>query len=56
MKPEALQAHIAELEELVENLLADARTGSKEASALAVSLNKDVMEKRQRLRNLRDDV
>lgn len=48
----ALQAHIFELEELVENLLASAKSGSSWARDLVPHLHKEVMEKRQRLRNL----
>ncbi len=50
--PQALQAHIVELEELVENLLVDARLGSRRARALAVHIHREAMEKRLRLREL----
>jgi len=56
MKVQALHAHICELEELVEDLLADARTGDAAARARAVSLQKDVMAKRYRLQKLRGDL
>ncbi|MDA0747675.1 MAG: hypothetical protein O2954_14225 [bacterium] len=49
---QVLQAHIFELEELVENLLADARSGDCSARELMVHLHREVMEKRQRLRKL----
>ncbi len=51
-KRQALQAHIVELEELVENLLVDARSGSSWARDLVVHLHREVMEKRQRLKGL----
>lgn len=47
---QALETHIAELEELVEDLLSDARSGSTDARDLVVHLHREVMEKRQRLR------
>ena len=47
-----LQAHIVELEELVEDLLADARSGCAWSRDLLVHLHREVMEKRQRLRDL----
>jgi hypothetical protein len=50
---EVLHAHITELEELVDDLLVDARTGSIPARVLAVSLHREVMEKRHRLRGLK---
>lgn len=50
-----LQAHILELEELVEDLLADARSGSSRAKDLMVHLHREVMEKRRRLRDLYGD-
>jgi hypothetical protein len=52
---EALHAHITELEELVEDLLVGARTGSHLARDLAVSLHRDVMKKRHRLRGLKQN-
>jgi hypothetical protein len=51
-KPQALQAHIVELEELVEDLLVDARSGSSQARDMVVHLHRQVMEKRQRLKDL----
>ena len=48
----ALQAHIVELEELVDNLLPSAKSGSPRARDLVSSLYREVMEKRQRLKNL----
>jgi len=51
-KWQALQAHIVELEELVEDLLADARLGGNGSRDLVVHLHKEVMEKRQRLRTM----
>ncbi len=57
MERGALEAQIVELEELVDGLLADARSGSHRARDLVVHLHREVMEKRQRLRDLprRDD-
>ncbi len=52
VKRQALLAHIVELEELVENLLADVRSGSSQARDLVVHLHREVMEKRQRLKDL----
>ena len=49
-KWQILRAHILELEELVEDLLADARTGDDRSRTLVVSLHREVMEKRQRLK------
>lgn len=49
---QALMAHIEELEELVDDLLANARSGSLRAQDLVVDLHREVMEKRQRLKNL----
>ena len=51
-KRQALHAHIVELEELVENLLVDARSGNSGARDQVVHLHREVMEKRQRLKNL----
>lgn len=51
-KWQALQAHIVELEELVEDLLADARLGDRRSRDLVVHLHREVMEKRQRLKTL----
>ncbi len=52
VKRQALLAHIVELEELVENLLVDVRSGSTQARDLVVHLHREVMEKRQRLKDL----
>ena len=52
---EALLAHITELEELVEDLLVGARTGSHSARDFAVSVHRDVMKKRHRLRGLKQN-
>ncbi len=48
---QALETHITELEELVEHLLSDARSGSADARDLVVHLHREVMEKRRRLRD-----
>jgi len=45
-----LKAHIEELEELVEDLLADARCGNRRCRDLAVQLHREVMVKRHRLK------
>ena len=52
---EVLLAHITELEELVDDLLVGARTGSHSARDFAVSLQRDVMKKRHRLRGLKQN-
>ncbi|GEM_PF-5844332 len=52
---EVLLAHITELEELVDDLLVGARTGSHSARDFAVSLHRDVMKKRHRLRGLKQN-
>ena len=48
----ALRAHINELEELVDDLLVDARMGCDSSKKLMVDLHKEVMKKRERLRDL----
>ena len=48
----ALQAHIVELEELVDDLLVVARQGCPSSRKLAVDLHKEVMKRRERLRRL----
>ena len=48
---QVLKTHIAELEELVEDLLSDARSGSTDARDLVVHLHREVMEKRLRLKD-----
>ena len=49
MNRDIVLAHISEIEELVEDLLADARTGDLRVRSLAVHLHKEVMDKRRRL-------
>ncbi len=49
----ALRAHISELEELVDDLLVNARQGSDSSKKLMVDLHREVMKKRERLRDLR---
>ena len=48
----ALRAHITELEELVDDLLVDARMGCDSSKKLMVDLHKEVMKKRERLRGI----
>ena len=48
----ALRAHITELEELVDDLLVDARMGCDSSKKLMVNLHKEVMKKRERLRGI----
>lgn len=50
--PHALRAHISELEELVDDLLVDARMGCDFSKKLMVDLHKQVMQKRERLKGL----
>ena len=54
---QALQVHIHELEELVEAMLARARSGNEEARERLVHVHREVMNKRHRLKGLyrRDD-
>lgn len=48
--PLVIRAHIAELEELRDDLLAHAKMGHAEALEMVVKLHKVAMEKRDRLR------
>lgn len=49
---QALQVHIHELEELVEAMLARARSGNEEARERLVHVHREVMNKRHRLKGL----
>lgn len=49
-----LDAHIAELEELEDDLLLAARTGVEEAKEALVAIHRHIMEKRKRLRDMRE--
>ncbi len=48
--PLILRAHIAEIEEMRDDLLAHAKMGQIQAQEMVVKLHKVVMEKRDRLR------
>ena len=49
-----LHAHILELEELEDDLLIAARTGVAQAREALVALHRHLMEKRKRLREMRE--
>ena len=49
-----LDAHISELEELEDDLLLAARTGAAEAKEALVAIHRHIMEKRKRLRDMRE--
>jgi hypothetical protein len=49
-----LDAHISELEELEDDLLTAARAGVPEAREALVALHRHIMEKRKRLREMRE--
>lgn len=49
--PLILRAHIAELEELRDDLLAKAKEGHQEAQEMVSRLHREAMEKRDKLRH-----